>query len=42
VQPALEKPPQVKVYEPGSWGPEEAERIKSGYGGWHDPSSNGV
>jgi glucose-6-phosphate 1-dehydrogenase len=40
VQPVLEKPPPVTVYDRGSWGPEAAQRIKSGHGGWHDPTSN--
>ena len=40
VQPVLEQPPPVEVYARGSWGPESAERIKSGHGGWHDPSTN--
>jgi glucose-6-phosphate 1-dehydrogenase len=37
VQPVLESPPPVHVYEQGSWGPEEADRITSGHGGWHEP-----
>jgi glucose-6-phosphate 1-dehydrogenase len=24
-------------YEPGTWGPDEANRIISGSGGWHTP-----
>jgi len=27
----------VRRYAPGSWGPEEAERLVAGYGGWHGP-----
>jgi len=30
------------VYEPGSWGPVEAEDIAKDAGGWHDPSVNGA
>jgi glucose-6-phosphate 1-dehydrogenase len=37
VQPVLEHPTPVKVYTRGSWGPEAAQRITSGHGGWHDP-----
>jgi glucose-6-phosphate 1-dehydrogenase len=27
----------VHSYSPGSWGPQEAERLVAGYGGWHGP-----
>ncbi len=37
VQPLLDAPPPVEVYEKGTWGPEAAERLVKGYGGWHDP-----
>ncbi|HEX5557438.1 MAG TPA: glucose-6-phosphate dehydrogenase [Gaiellales bacterium] len=37
VQPVLESPPPVQVYEQGSWGPEDADRITAGHGGWHEP-----
>jgi glucose-6-phosphate 1-dehydrogenase len=37
VQPLLDSPPPVNLYEPGSWGPAEANRIVAGYSGWHDP-----
>jgi len=36
-QPLLEEPGSVYPYEPGSWGPQEAERLVKGYGGWHGP-----
>ncbi len=39
VQPALDAPPPVQVYERGSWGPAEADRITAGHGGWHTPWS---
>jgi glucose-6-phosphate 1-dehydrogenase len=39
VQPALDKPPPVQVYERGTWGPKEADRITAGHGGWHEPWS---
>jgi len=36
-QPLLEHPPPVHSYAPGTWGPEEAERLVAGFGGWHGP-----
>jgi glucose-6-phosphate 1-dehydrogenase len=30
-------PLPVHPYAPGSWGPQEAERLVAGYGGWHGP-----
>jgi glucose-6-phosphate 1-dehydrogenase len=38
VEPVLEQPPPVVVYECGSWGPPEADRLP-GDDGWHNPSS---
>ncbi len=35
--PLLEAPPPVHPYAPGSWGPEEADRLLAGVGHWHDP-----
>jgi glucose-6-phosphate 1-dehydrogenase len=37
VQPLLDSPPAVHPYEPGSWGPEQAEDIVRGFGRWHEP-----
>ena len=37
MQPLLDTPPPVEVYEPGSWGPAAAERLPHGLGAWHDP-----
>jgi glucose-6-phosphate 1-dehydrogenase len=37
MQPLLDSPPEVHPYEPGSWGPPEADRIVSGFGGWRGP-----
>jgi glucose-6-phosphate 1-dehydrogenase len=37
VQPLLDKPPEVHPYAPGSWGPPEAEKLVTGFGGWHGP-----
>jgi glucose-6-phosphate 1-dehydrogenase len=37
VQPLLDDPPPVVPYSRGSWGPEEADRLTRGLGGWHEP-----
>jgi glucose-6-phosphate 1-dehydrogenase len=37
MQPLLDAPPPVQAYEPGSWGPTEAETLVAGYGRWHGP-----
>jgi len=37
MQPLLDTPPPVHVYEPGSWGPEAADALVAGHGGWRDP-----
>ncbi len=37
VQPLLDSPPELHPYEQGSWGPPEAEKLASGYGGWRGP-----
>jgi glucose-6-phosphate 1-dehydrogenase len=37
VQPLLDHPPEVHAYAPGSWGPPEADKLVSGFGGWHGP-----
>ncbi len=37
VQPLLDAPPPVRPYAQGSWGPEEADRLPSGLGGWRGP-----
>jgi glucose-6-phosphate 1-dehydrogenase len=37
VQPLLDRPPDVIDYERGSWGPHEADRLVSAFGGWHGP-----
>jgi glucose-6-phosphate 1-dehydrogenase len=36
-QPLLDSPPPVHRYEPGSWGPKEAEKLVEGHGRWHEP-----
>ena len=37
VGPALEAPRPVHPYEPGSWGPAEAEAVLGSGGAWHEP-----
>ncbi|HWD85119.1 MAG TPA: glucose-6-phosphate dehydrogenase [Solirubrobacteraceae bacterium] len=37
VQPLLDSPPDVHTYAPGSWGPDEAQRLPSASGGWRGP-----
>ncbi|MBW3667342.1 MAG: glucose-6-phosphate dehydrogenase, partial [Actinobacteria bacterium] len=37
VEPVLENPPPVVGYEPGTWGPGQAESLIKGHG-WHQPS----
>jgi glucose-6-phosphate 1-dehydrogenase len=37
VDPVLSKLPPVYSYEPGTWGPEEAEEVAAAGGGWHQP-----
>jgi glucose-6-phosphate 1-dehydrogenase len=37
VQPLLDAPPPVEVYEPGTWGPTSADELVRQHGGWRDP-----
>ena len=37
MQPLLDSPPPVHPYEPGTWGPKEAEDLVEGHGRWHEP-----
>ncbi len=37
MQPLLDAPPEVHPYKPGSWGPEEADRLTARWGGWKEP-----
>ena len=37
VDPALESPSRAIPYEPGSWGPLEADHLIAADGGWHSP-----
>ena len=38
IDPILAAPPAVHLYERGSWGPAEADRIIEPHGRWHDPA----
>ena len=37
VQPLLNDPPPAISYEPGTWGPHEADKFVRNHGGWRDP-----
>ena len=37
MQPLLDSPPPVQPYAKGTWGPELADRLPAGQGGWHGP-----
>jgi len=37
VEPILGNVTPLQFYEPGSWGPREAERLAADLGGWDDP-----
>jgi glucose-6-phosphate 1-dehydrogenase len=37
VQPLLDEPGPVRPYEPGTWGPPEAEKLTRGICQWHEP-----
>ena len=37
VQPLIDSPPSVEVYEPGTWGPASANELTRDFGGWRDP-----
>ncbi len=39
VQPLIEQATPVHQYQPGTWGPEEADRLARGSGGWINPKS---
>ena len=38
VQPVIESPPSVHLYEDGTWGPDDADDLAEPWGGWHEPS----
>jgi glucose-6-phosphate 1-dehydrogenase len=37
VDPNLKSDTTVHGYEPKTWGPSEADKLVSAYGGWHNP-----
>ena len=37
LQPLLDAPPPVEIYEKGSWGPKAADKLVREYRGWRDP-----
>ena len=37
VEPALDRSLPLHVYQPGTWGPEEAQILAEDIGGWHNP-----
>ena len=37
MQPLLDAPPPVHTYEPGTWGPPEADALVAGHGAWQRP-----
>ncbi len=37
MQPLLDAPPPVRMYAPGSWGPEAADALVADVGGWRGP-----
>jgi glucose-6-phosphate 1-dehydrogenase len=37
LQPLLDAPPPVHPYAKGSWGPDAADQLVAGYGGWRGP-----
>ena len=37
VQPLIDSPPPVEIYQPGTWGPDSANELTRDYGGWRSP-----
>jgi glucose-6-phosphate 1-dehydrogenase len=37
MQPLIDAPPPVHPYAPGTWGPDAAATLMSGFGRWHEP-----
>src|SRR5207344_1665390 len=37
MQPLIDAPPNVHSYVPGSWGPDGADALVAGHGGWRGP-----
>lgn len=42
VDPIVKNGSPVYRYEPGSWGPREADRMIASFGGWYNPPANGA
>ncbi len=42
VDPILTGKTPIHAYQPGTWGPEEADRLTRQIGGWHNPSPEAV
>jgi len=40
VTPVLDHPGPIRFYEPGSWGPHEADDLATPDGGWHNPGDD--
>jgi len=36
-EPLLHEPPPVHPYAPGTWGPEQGDKLVAGFGRWHGP-----
>jgi glucose-6-phosphate 1-dehydrogenase len=41
VEPVLKNPPRIAEYEPGTWGPEEADALIGSDGPWRNPEPTG-
>jgi glucose-6-phosphate 1-dehydrogenase len=41
VDPILDDATPIRPYPQGSWGPEQADHLIEGDGGWHNPAANG-
>ncbi len=37
MQPLIDDPSPVQPYAPGTWGPDEATKLMTGHGRWHEP-----
>ncbi len=37
MQPLIDQPPPIHPYAPGSWGPDAADALVAGHGGWRGP-----
>ncbi|MEV4617385.1 glucose-6-phosphate dehydrogenase [Asanoa sp. NPDC049573] len=40
VDPVLDDRTAPHIYEPGTWGPEEAQKLTASHGGWSDPAAS--